>query len=92
MADVKIMISGEVFNLLREVAIVMGKPDYNMVILELSLEYLRRARQLEKIRERKNRLKRNNKPYARACSLRDDKIDARAWISTSSFQRALLVS
>jgi len=37
MADVKITISGEAFNLLREAAIVMGKPNYNMALLELSL-------------------------------------------------------
>lgn len=41
MTDEKIVISGEVFKLLREAAIVMGKSNYNMVILELSLEYLR---------------------------------------------------
>lgn len=41
MADEKILVSGEVFKLLREVAIIMRKSNYNMVILELSLEYLR---------------------------------------------------
>lgn len=42
MSDVELRISGATFKLLREVAIVMGKSDYNMVIVELALDYLRR--------------------------------------------------